>query len=335
MAQQSEQRRVPWQVVVGTHRAAHHADTGERPGIGRYGIAAIELNHLPRDVLRVEPVAEMSGTFGRGEAKMATGFMTVSAIVPRHHCFARRGTIASPAAAPRATGMHQPRCYDLRTWRPSAPARRPRRPSRPEPRGIRHSEQTRHAATNPDVRQRDSDQPRDRRRDDSVGTAGPRATSCPLHRSGVRRRMRPVDPRRAAAGHASRLRAERRSARGRAFPARRRVGSNFEKQRRAPALIAIRSIAACANSRCRIFTNISTNAGARRCAAIRSRSTCDASIPGFGSPGTPCARRRTPASRSTALRVDATARGATALAPRCVRTTRRSDRRIPSCRRSR
>ena len=93
-----------------------------------------------------------------------------------------------------------------------------------------------HAAEDPDVPQRHPGQSRAWRRDDSLRARGVAAASRALHRRRVRRCLRAVAARRPAARHAHGLRAQRLSACRRAVPPRRRVGCDFQDQRRGAAL---------------------------------------------------------------------------------------------------
>ncbi len=78
VAKKVQQGRIPRQIVVGAHRAAHHADACESARVGGHGIAAVQREELVRDALRVEPVTEMARPFGARKTEMATGFTTRS-----------------------------------------------------------------------------------------------------------------------------------------------------------------------------------------------------------------------------------------------------------------
>src|SRR5437667_2640488 len=69
VAQQAQEWRVPWKVVVGAHRPTHHRDAGERPRIRRHHLAMIERDEFPWNALRVKPLAEVTRAFGRRKAK--------------------------------------------------------------------------------------------------------------------------------------------------------------------------------------------------------------------------------------------------------------------------
>ena len=114
--------------------------------------------------------------------------------------------------------------------------RRPPRHPRIDAARVRAPRPARHAAAHPGVRQRDPDQSRDGRRHRAVGARSAAAATRALHRRRVRRCLRAVDPRHAAARHAHGLRPLRLSARRRAVPLALGMGRDLEIERRRAAL---------------------------------------------------------------------------------------------------